>query len=269
MAVSFDLTSQRILVIGASSGVGRAVGNLASRSGAHVAFAARRVDRLEVAAAEAPGEAIAVPCDVQSAADCARAVSQTVAAFGGLDGLVYAAGMSPLAMLEEATQEEWRRVLDTNLVGASLITAAALPHLKESAGRALFVSSYAVRQSLPGLALYRTSKVALDALIEGWRMEHPDVEFARVMLGNTEGTEFADAWDPQRLAAAMKVWLERGLFPSATMMPLAVAAEALVSVLAIRGYADDTAIMPRARDQAAEQVAEEKAEARDAEERRS
>ena len=183
--------------------------------------------------------------------------------------LVYAAGMSPLAMLAEATAEEWRKVLDTNLVGASLITAEALPHLKESGGRALFVSSYAVRQSLPGLALYRTSKVALDALIEGWRMEHPGVEFARVMLGNTEGTEFADAWDPQRLAAAMKVWLERGLFPSPTMMPLAVAAEALVSVLAIRGYADDIAIMPRARDQAAEEALQEKAEARDAEERQS
>ena len=75
------------------------------------------------------------------------------------------------------SREEWRAVLDTNLIGASLVTAAAIPALRTSGGRALYVSSYSVRQCLPGLALYRVSKVGLDALIEGWRMEHPDVRF--------------------------------------------------------------------------------------------
>ena len=251
MAVSLDLTQRRLLVIGASSGVGRAVGKLSSQAGARVAFAARRAERLEKAAAEAAGGAIAVPCDVRRASDCARAVAETVATFGGLDGLVYAAGMSPLGMLEEANQDEWREVLDTNLIGAALVTAESISHLGKSGGRAVYVSSYAVRQSLPGLALYRVSKVALDALIEGWRMEHPDVDFTRVVLGNTEGTEFAQAWGPERTEAATKIWVERGLFPAPNMMRLEAAAEAILSVLAIRGYVDDIAVLPRTRDAAA------------------
>jgi NAD(P)-dependent dehydrogenase (short-subunit alcohol dehydrogenase family) len=251
MSLSLDLSGRRLLVVGGSSGVGRAVGRLASRSGARVAFAARRKERLEQAVASAPG-AIAVVCDVRSGEQCARAVAETAAAFGGIDAVVYATGMSPLGMLERASHEEWRTVLDTNLVGASVITAHALPHLRASGGRVVYVSSYAVRQPLPGVGLYRVSKVALDALIEAWRMEHPEVEFTRVMLGNTNGTEFANGWGAERTEAVTRVWIERGLFPAATMMPLEAAAEAVLSVLALRGYVDDVAVMPRASDPRAE-----------------
>lgn len=248
MGIAYDLGDRRILVIGASSGVGREIGLAASRAGARVAFAARRRDRLEDAVAAAEGKAFAVPCDVTDDADCARAVADAAAALGGLDGLVYSAGMSPLAMLENAPRESWRRVLDVNVVGASQITAAALPHLRERQGRAVYVSSYAVRQSLPGLALYRVSKLALDGLIECWRMEHPDVDFTRVVVGNTSGTEFANAWGGDAIREAMEVWVSRKLFPAATMMPLDVLAEAVLSVLAVRGYVDDIAVMPRTRD---------------------
>lgn len=180
--------------------------------------------------------------------ECASAVAATVDAFGGLDFLLYATGMSPLAMLEEASADEWRCVMDTNVIGASLVTASALPHLRESEGRALYISSYAVRQPLPGLGLYRVSKVALDGLIECWRMEHPDVDFTRVVVGNTSDTGFADDWEPERLRRALQVWVERNLFPSATMMPLDTLAESLVDLLATPAYVDDVAIMPRNRD---------------------
>lgn len=238
----------RLLVVGASSGIGRAVGLRASRVGARVAFAARRREEIERAAARAAGEAVAVCCDVTQAGSCREAVAATLSSFGGLDVLLYAAGMSPLCMLEDASAEEWRQVLDTNLVGASLVTAAALPHLRESGGRALYVSSYAVRQPLPGLGLYRVSKVALDGLVESLRMEHPDVDFTRVVVGNTSHTGFADAWDPERLRQTLAIWVERNLFPSPTMMSLDVLADSIVAILAAPGYVDDVAIMPRARD---------------------
>jgi NAD(P)-dependent dehydrogenase (short-subunit alcohol dehydrogenase family) len=247
VGVQYDLGGRRVLVIGGSSGVGREVGLAASRAGARVAFAARRRDLLEKAAAEAGNGALAVACDV-AAPDGARAVDEVASAIGGIDALVYATGMSPLVMLDAASASEWRQVLDVNLVGASQITAAALPHLRKSGGRAVYVSSYAVRQSLPGLGLYRVSKVALDALIECWRMEHPDVDFTRIVVGNTSGTEFANAWQPGAIEGAMKVWVSRNLFPAATMMPLPVLAEAILSVIAVRGYVDDIAIMPRMRD---------------------
>ncbi len=248
VGVQYDLSGRRVLVIGASSGVGREVGLAASRAGARVAFAARRRELLESAVAEAKNEALAVSCDVTANDDCARAVHQTVSVFGGIDALVYATGMSPLVMLEKASTPEWRRVLDVNLIGASQITAAALPHLRESGGRAVYISSYAVRQSLPGLGLYRVSKVALDALIECWRMEHPDVDFTRVVVGNTGGTGFASGWSSDAMAEAMNVWVTRNLFPASTMMTLSVLAEAILSVIAVDGFVDDIAIMSRARD---------------------
>jgi NAD(P)-dependent dehydrogenase (short-subunit alcohol dehydrogenase family) len=248
VGVDYDLSGRRILVIGGSSGVGREVGLGACRAGAHVAFAARRRELLEAAVAEAGSSALAVRCDVTEPDDCARAVVEAARVLGGIDVLVYATGMSPLVMLESASAEEWRGVIDVNLIGASQITARALPHLRASQGRALFVSSYAVRQPLPGLGLYRVSKVALDALIECWRMEHPDVDFTRIVVGNTSGTEFANAWGGDAIAGAMKVWVSRNLFPAATMMPLSVLAETILSVIAVRGYVDDIAIMPRNRD---------------------
>jgi NAD(P)-dependent dehydrogenase (short-subunit alcohol dehydrogenase family) len=248
VGVSYDLSDQRVLVVGGSSGVGREVGLAASRAGACVAFAARRRERLESAVAETGGKAHAISCDVTDDADCARAVADAVSALGGLDALVYTAGGSPLEMLENASRESWQRVLDVNVVGASQITAAALPHLREREGRAVYVSSYAVRQSLPGLGLYRVSKLALDGVIECWRMEHPDIDFTRVVVGNTSDTEFAAAWSPDAMRKAMEVWLSRNLFPAATMMPLDVLAEAVLSVLAVRGHVDDIAVMPRRRD---------------------
>jgi len=248
MSISLDLSGRRVLVVGASSGVGRALGLRASEAGARVGFAARRVERCAEAAREAGPGAIALRCDVREVAECRAAIRAVEDAFGGLDALVYATGSSPLAMLESASADEWREVLATNVVGASLITAAALDALRKSQGRAIYISSYAVRQPLPGLGLYRVSKVALDALIECWRMEHPDVDFIRVVVGNTVGTEFAAAWEPERLKAALDVWVKRNLFPAATMMSLEVLCESVLSVLAVRGYVDDIAIMPRTRD---------------------
>ncbi len=258
MSVSLDLTERRVLVVGASSGLGREIGRIAARAGARVAFAARRRERLDEAVREAGGGAIAVGCDVTREPDCARAVAEAVDALGGLDAFVYVAGMSPLAMLAEADADEWRTALDTNLVGAALIAREAIPHLARSHGRGLFISSYSVRECMPGLALYRVSKVGLDALIECLRSEHPDVDLTRVVVGNTGGTEFGLGWDPERTQAIMDLWRERNVFPNDTTMPVDVCAEAIVSVLAVRGYVDDIAIMSRATDLSLDESLEQK-----------
>jgi NAD(P)-dependent dehydrogenase (short-subunit alcohol dehydrogenase family) len=243
MSISIDLTGQRLLVVGASSGLGREIGLAAARAGARVVFAARRLDLLREAVAQAPQQAMAVQCDVRSRAECERLVAETTAAFGGLDAMIYATGMSPLLRLEDAGEDDWRRVLETNTVGASLATAAALPHLRASNGRAVFLSSYSVRQSMAGLNLYRVSKVALDALIEAWRCEHPDIAFTRVVVGNTIGTGFADTWDPQIVDAAFQEWCKNSALPS-TLMTADQVAEAVLSVVAANGYIDDVAIVP-------------------------
>jgi NAD(P)-dependent dehydrogenase (short-subunit alcohol dehydrogenase family) len=251
MSVTLELPGKRVLVVGASSGVGRAVAQLAARAGAHVALAARRRERLDesvAALAEEGRSAFALACDVTDEARCRRAVAAAIERLGGLDAFVYASGLSPLQLLGDAGQADWRAVLDVNLIGASLVTAAALDALRASRGRAVYVGSYSERQTLPGIGLYSVSKKALSALIEAWRMEHPEVDFTKVVLGNTSGTEFADGWGRERTLAITKLWVERGLFPAPKMMPLANAAEAICSVLAIRGHVDEIGVMPRLKD---------------------
>ena len=86
-------------------------------------------------------------------------------------------GHQPARALADTDAAAWRRIFDTNVIGAALVTAAALPHLEASEGRALYLSS--VSASLtppwPGLGAYVVSKAALDKLIEAWRGEHPEV----------------------------------------------------------------------------------------------
>jgi NAD(P)-dependent dehydrogenase (short-subunit alcohol dehydrogenase family) len=251
MPVRLDLTGRRVLVLGASSGIGRAVAETAADAGARVALAARRRDRLEALAAAlraGGGEAHTLACDVTRDADCRAVVASAAEALGGLDAFVYAPGLSPLVLLEEATRDAWREVIDTDLIGASQVTAAALPHLRASQGRAVYVGSYSARQTLPGIALYSVSKLALAGLVAAWRMEHPDVDFVHVVLGNTAGTEFAAGWGAESTARITRQWIERGLFPAPKMMPLRAAAEAIAATLAVGAFLDEVGVMPRMRD---------------------
>ena len=113
------------------------------------------------------------------------------AALGGIDALVYATGIGPLARIDETDADTWRNVFDTNVTGAALVTTAAIEHLTASAGAAIYLSS--VSASLtppwPGLAAYAVSKAALDKLVEAWRAEHPEVGFTRLVVGDCAGGE--------------------------------------------------------------------------------
>jgi NAD(P)-dependent dehydrogenase (short-subunit alcohol dehydrogenase family) len=249
MGVRFDLSGRRLLVVGASSGIGREIARQLSAAGAQVAVAARRRDRLDALVADFAGPpGLALACDVRRPDDCKRAVEDAAARFGGLDGFVYATGMSPIAFLDRATPDEWRAVLETNLIGASLVAAAAVPHLRKAQGRAVFLGSSSVRDIYPGLNLYRTSKLALDGLIEGLRSEHRDIDFTRVVVGQTLGTEFGLGWDPGRREEMTAMWMRQGVTAVPTLMAPETVAEAVVSLFALQGYVDDLVVLPRASD---------------------
>jgi NAD(P)-dependent dehydrogenase (short-subunit alcohol dehydrogenase family) len=182
-----------------------------------VALLARRLDRLERAAEEAGNGAVALECDVSDEASCQSAIAESVKALGGIDGLVYTPAIGPLARLAETDAETWRRVFDTNVIGASLVTTAALPYLAESGGSALYLSSISasVTAPWPGLGAYAVSKAALDKLIEAWRAEHPHLGFTRVVVGDCAGGEgesvtgFPDEWDTGLAGEVGAVWAAR------------------------------------------------------------
>lgn len=209
----------RVVVVGASSGLGRSIGVRLGRQGERVALLARRRDRLEEAAREAGTGALAICCDVTEEKSCQAAIDEAAQRLGGIDGLVYAPAVGPLGPIADVSAETWRHVFDTNVIGASLVTAAALPHLTESRGLAAYLSSVGGSQTppWPGLAAYTVSKAALERLVEAWRAEHPAVGFCRVVVGDTAGgegpdaTEFANDWDTDLAADLMPRWLDRGL----------------------------------------------------------
>lgn len=208
----------RALVVGASSGLGRCIGIGLAQRGADVALLGRRVERLEEAAAEAGPTAVAVGCDATDAASCQEAVEVAAGKLGGVDALVYAPGVAPLVRIEDVDVATWEQTFATNVIGASLVTAAALPHLQASAGHAAYLSS--VSASLtppwPGLGAYAVTKAALDKLVEAWRAEHPEVGFTRLVVGDCAGgeghgtTEIASAWDAELAGEVAGQWVERG-----------------------------------------------------------
>ncbi|MFQ2841412.1 SDR family oxidoreductase [Mycobacterium sp. TY813] len=206
----------RVAVVGASSGLGRCIGTGLAQRGAHVALLARRYDRLVEAAKDAGNGAVAVACDVTEADTCQRAITEVVGALGGLDALVYTTGMGVLAPLREVTAEQWAKLFATNVTGASLLTAAAAPHLAEAGGSAVYLSSLSASYTTPWpmLGAYAVSKGALDKLVEAWRIEHPEIGFTRLAVGDSLGgsgdaqTEFNKNWDPGVLDTAIRYWME-------------------------------------------------------------
>ncbi len=242
----------KVVVVGASSGLGRSIGLGLAGRGARVAFLGRRLDRLRAAAAEAGAGALAMRCDVLDGDACASAVEGACAELGGADALVYCAGVGPLARLVDTTPAMWRDVLGTNVVGAAVATQAALRALTASRGRALYLSS--VSASLtppwPGLGAYAASKAALDKLIEAWHGEHPEVAFTRVIVGDTAGgtghgaTEFAAGWDADLAAEHFPRWVDRG-YLSGGLVAVDELVAVAASLLVVDADVPTVAITPR------------------------
>jgi NAD(P)-dependent dehydrogenase (short-subunit alcohol dehydrogenase family) len=178
---------------------------------------ARRLERIEEAAQQAGNDAIAIACDVTDETSCDEAITQAAKELGGIDALVYAPGIGPLARLADTDAATWHSVFDTNVTGAALITRAALPHLIDAHGKAAYLSSVSASMTppWPGLGAYAVSKAALDKLVEAWRAEHPDVGFTRVVVGDCGGgegnamSEFPNAWDMELAAELFPIWSER------------------------------------------------------------
>ena len=203
------LNERKILVVGASSGLGRATAIVLQRQGADVVFAARRRDVLEEAVAEAGGGHV-ISIDVLDPASIEQGVADAVDALGGLDGIVYTSGMSPMAPMAELSREDWQAVFGVNTFGPNLIIKAALPHLSEDAVVAA-VSSDSSSMPRHSLVPYAASKRALEATMDGWRTEAlGNRRFVTVILGPTMPTEFANSFTPEAFEAAIPHWQRQG-----------------------------------------------------------
>jgi NAD(P)-dependent dehydrogenase (short-subunit alcohol dehydrogenase family) len=154
-------------ITGAGSGIGKALAIELARRGALVAVSGRRMANLESVAKEiekAGGRALPLGCDVTDEDDVARAVAQVVRELGRLDVCVANAGFSVAGSIARLSAEDWRRQLDTNVVGAAITAKHALPELQKTKGRVAFVASVSAFVPAPGLGAYNASKAALRAI---------------------------------------------------------------------------------------------------------
>ena len=163
-----NLKGVRCLVTGAGSGIGRAIALRLARSGARVAVADIKADRVKDTAEtikRSGGESIAVIADVSKPTDCERLVKEAVDAFNGLDVLVNNAGVSGASFIESLPDSEIERILSVNLSGVIRVTKAAAPHLKKSGrGRIINLSSVEGIRGSGLLPVYSASKAGVIGL---------------------------------------------------------------------------------------------------------
>jgi NADP-dependent 3-hydroxy acid dehydrogenase YdfG len=167
-----SLDGRRILITGASSGIGEATAAAVVAEGGAVALAARRKDRLDELAGRLDGKAVAIEADISDEAQANALVSRAAEELGGLDGLVNNAGVMLLGLVQGADTDEWRRMIDVNLLGLLYCTHAAVPVMRDGDGGDIVnVSSVAGRGANMGSAVYNMTKWGVTGFSEALRQE--------------------------------------------------------------------------------------------------
>jgi NAD(P)-dependent dehydrogenase (short-subunit alcohol dehydrogenase family) len=244
-----SLRGARILVVGASKGLGRAIAGRLDHEGASVGISGRSVGLLESLSRECGDRPLVLQCDAREQDQCQRTIARVVEAFGGLDALVYTPGTTVVTELNDAAPDDWRAVFETNVFAASTVTAAAMPHLERSNGTAIYFSSVSAHLTPPwiGMGVYAASKAALEKSIEVWKLERPDVRFSTVVIGSTAGGEFfrdATIPDPAALERFQKQWHARGYLAEEQLQPQDQA-KAVVDILTSAAQMDVVWVRPR------------------------
>jgi NAD(P)-dependent dehydrogenase (short-subunit alcohol dehydrogenase family) len=201
MAQPTDLSAATALVTGASSGLGRHFARTLATHGARVVVAARRRDRLDalVAAIAADGgRALAVAMDVQDGASVREAFTAAEAAFGPVDVVVNNAGLALTRPALEVPEDDWDRVMDTDLRGAWLVaqTAARALVAAQRGGSIVNIASITGLRPIGQLPAYAAAKAALLHLTRVLAMEwaRHDIRVNAIAPGYIETEMNRDFW---------------------------------------------------------------------------
>jgi gluconate 5-dehydrogenase len=167
----FSLSGRIVLVTGATRGLGRAIAEGMAAAGAVVAINGREAERTREIAKSIPN-AFAVPFDITDLAAATAVIDEIVARHGRLDCLVNNAAVRDRRPLSEITPEDFRRLIETNLVAQYALSRVAVRHMAaRGAGRLLFISSMVGPQSFQGDPAYVASKGGLEALMRALAVE--------------------------------------------------------------------------------------------------
>jgi NADP-dependent 3-hydroxy acid dehydrogenase YdfG len=172
MGFGVDLGGRRVLVTGASSGIGAATSRAIVGCGGSVAMLARRKDRLDDLRSELGDRAVALPCDVTDLAVLEEAVGKAAEALGGLDGVIAVAGKSMVGTITTGSPERWRELFDLNLMAPLATVRHSLGHFPAAGRRdVVLVSSTGAITPMPGAGIYAASKRGERAAFDALRLE--------------------------------------------------------------------------------------------------
>ncbi|MET8329882.1 SDR family oxidoreductase [Streptomyces sp. NPDC005181] len=203
------LAGRTVIVTGAGTGMGRAVSELLLARGAHVAAVGRREAALRELAAGAWGERVEViAADITRPGAAEDVVAAATARFGTVHGLVNNAGLARFAPLEAASDDDFERLLATNVRAPAALIRAALPHLRREQGAVVNVSSVGGVLAMPGRSFYGAGKAALNSLTRSLARElAPEVRVNAVLPGPVD----TPMWDDMGLDAEGSDALRSGL----------------------------------------------------------
>lgn len=191
-----DLRGRRLLITGASSGIGRSLAELAVAEGARVAVAARSADKLGELAETLKargGDVLAVPTDVTSDGDRRRLLQAVENQFGGLDVLVNNAGVSSFGHFADSSEEVLRRIMEVDFFAPAELIRLAAPMLAKGMQPAIVnVASMCGRRGMPSWSEYSAAKFALCGLTEALRGEM--VRFGIDVLLIVPGLTKSELW---------------------------------------------------------------------------
>jgi short-subunit dehydrogenase len=185
-----SLAGRRVLLTGASSGIGRCLAERLARKGARLIVSARSADKLDELAArlKVSGEVLAVPADVTNAEDRQQLLETAQVRFGGLDALINNAGVASFGHFTGGTEAILRQVMEVNFFAPAELMRSAIPLLRNGEQPAIVnVASMCGRCGLPAWSEYSASKFALVGLAEALRAEMAryDMDVLTVLPGLT------------------------------------------------------------------------------------
>jgi NADP-dependent 3-hydroxy acid dehydrogenase YdfG len=190
--VGDSLSGRRVLVTGASSGIGAATCRAIVGRGGSVAMVARRKERLDELSEELGNRSVGIAADVTDLEGLETRIDEAARRLGGLDGVIAVAGKMMTGTLTTGTPQLWRELVDLNLISPLATVRYAIEHFPDSGRRdVVLVGSTGARTPMPGVGVYAASKRGLAAAFDSLRLElaAAGVNVSLVMPGmfDTEG----------------------------------------------------------------------------------
>jgi meso-butanediol dehydrogenase / (S,S)-butanediol dehydrogenase / diacetyl reductase len=170
-----DRSIERVIVSGATSGIGRAIAVRLARRAIAIGVMGRRVEAANEVAEEiqkAGCEAVALLADVGIASQVENAINKFIATQGGLETVVASAGITVTGPVKDFGVSDWERIVATNLNGTFYLAKYSLPHLLETKGTFTAISSDAGTQGAPGYGAYCATKHGVIGLIRCMALEY-------------------------------------------------------------------------------------------------